>query len=64
MAITEAVIMPVLYVVVLRNWNVPRIKHIHYTWGGSEEDILLFSWLRALTTFVSFFLGLGRNLHM
>ncbi len=64
MAITEAAVMPVLYVVVLREWRVPPIAHIHYSWWRGEEDVLLFSWLRALTALVSFFFGLGKGLHM
>lgn len=64
MAITEAVVMPALYVTILHEWKVPAIKHIHYSWWTNEEDILLFSWLRALTCFVSFFLGLGKALHV
>ena len=64
MALTEAAVMPVLYVAFTREWKVPPIEHIHYSWWKSEEDVLLFSWLRALTSFVSFFLGLGKNLHV
>jgi hypothetical protein len=64
MAMTEIAVMPLLYIVVLREGKVPPLAHIHYSWWKGEEDVLLFSWLRALTAFVSFFFGLGKSLHM
>ena len=64
MAFTEAVVMPVVYVIVVQDWKIPNFLHLHYSWWKSEEDIVLFSWLRALTAFVSFFFGFGTNLHM
>lgn len=64
MAITETVMMPVLYVIVVRDWKLPHLKHMHYSWWKSEEDVVLFSWLRALTAFVAFLLGFGNKLHM
>ena len=30
MAITEAVVMPALYVTIVREWDMPAINHIHY----------------------------------
>ncbi len=53
MALTEAVVMPVLYVAIVREWDVPSIKDMHYSWWKGEEDVVLFSWLRALTAFIS-----------
>ena len=61
MALTEVVVMALLYLLVV---HPEGFRHWHYDWWESQQDVLLFSAIRSLAALVSFFLGLGRRLHM
>ena len=61
MAITEALVIFLLYLFVV---HPDGVSPYHYSWWSTEQDVVVLSGTRSLVALVSFFLGMGRNLHV